>query len=75
MLRDLLRGSVICADADDFAACFRGLEKLVEDKIVDEIVSVKNRVRDGALDSGYAAASGGLDGRREGLVAGTWTRM
>ena len=56
MLKDLLRGSVICSDVDDFAKCFRGLAQLERDGVVS-IVIVKNRVRDGALASGYIDAN------------------
>ena len=56
MLRDVLRGSVVCRDADDFQKCFRGLAALERDGVV-EIVSIKNRVRDGALSSGYVDAN------------------
>ena len=43
-LRDVLRGSIICGDVEDFSACAEGLKALGTAGVVD-VVSVKNRLR------------------------------
>ena len=57
-LRDVLRGSIICGDVEEFSACSEGLKALETAGVVD-IVSIKNRLRrkdqagNGPAEGGY----------------------
>ena len=59
-LRDVLRGSIICGDVEDFSACAEGLKALGTAGVVD-VVSIKNRLRRKDQAGNGPAAGGYVD--------------
>ena len=59
-LRDVLRGSIICGDVDDFSPCAEGLKALGTAGVVD-VVSIKNRLRRKDQAGNGPAAGGYVD--------------